>query len=141
MGRFLGNVDFPGFLLFGFYYIIKKGALGLGRMKVRVNGNDNINQHIHKVDPPEGYSAPGFFATTFDKVVGLARKNSIWPLPFATSCCGIEFMATMGAHYDLGAFWLRTAEFQSAAGRPADGDGNHRKKNGPGSTAGICPDG
>jgi len=37
-------------------------------------------------------------------VVGLARKNSIWPLPFATSCCGIEFMATMGSHYDLARF-------------------------------------
>ncbi|WP_372490053.1 NADH-quinone oxidoreductase subunit B [Chitinophaga sedimenti] len=34
----------------------------------------------------------------------MARKNSIWPLPFATSCCGIEFMATMGAHYDLARF-------------------------------------
>ncbi|MCK7559556.1 NADH-quinone oxidoreductase subunit B [Chitinophaga sedimenti] len=37
-------------------------------------------------------------------MIGLARKNSIWPLPFATSCCGIEFMATMGAHYDLARF-------------------------------------
>jgi NADH-quinone oxidoreductase subunit B len=37
-------------------------------------------------------------------VVGLARKNSLWPLPFATSCCGIEFMATMGSHYDLSRF-------------------------------------
>ncbi|MEI6854107.1 MAG: NADH-quinone oxidoreductase subunit B, partial [Bacteroidota bacterium] len=57
-----------------------------------------------KVDPPEGYGGPGFFATKLDHVVGLARKNSIWPLPFATSCCGIEFMATMGSHYDLARF-------------------------------------
>jgi NADH-quinone oxidoreductase subunit B len=41
------------------------------------------------------------FATRLDKVVGLARKNSLWPLPFATSCCGIEFMATMASHYDF----------------------------------------
>lgn len=53
---------------------------------------------------PEGYMGEGFFGTSLDKVVGLARKNSIWPLPFATSCCGIEFMATMGAHYDLARF-------------------------------------
>jgi NADH-quinone oxidoreductase subunit B len=46
----------------------------------------------------------GFFATSFDQVVGLARKNSIWPLPFATSCCGIEFMATMASTYDLARF-------------------------------------
>jgi NADH-quinone oxidoreductase subunit B len=58
-----------------------------------------------KLSPiPEGYSGEGFMATSFDKVVGLARKNSLWPLPFATSCCGIEFMATMGANYDLARF-------------------------------------
>jgi NADH-quinone oxidoreductase subunit B len=53
---------------------------------------------------PEGYMGEGFMATNFEKVVGLARKNSIWPLPFATSCCGIEFMATMASHYDLATF-------------------------------------
>jgi NADH-quinone oxidoreductase subunit B len=53
---------------------------------------------------PEGYMGEGFFGTTLDRVVGLARKNSIWPLPFATSCCGIEFMATMGSHYDFARF-------------------------------------
>lgn len=61
--------------------------------------------------PPEGYSQPGFFATKLDKVVGLARKNSIWPLPFATSCCGIEFMATMAAHYDLARFGSERLSF------------------------------
>jgi NADH-quinone oxidoreductase subunit B len=62
------------------------------------------NTKIKTVDMPEGYSGEGFFATSFDKVIGLARSNSIWPLPFATSCCGIEFMATMAAHYDLARF-------------------------------------
>jgi len=65
----------------------------------------NINGDVKLVkEGPEGYMGEGFFATGLDKVVGLARKNSIWPLPFATSCCGIEFMATMGAHYDLARF-------------------------------------
>jgi NADH-quinone oxidoreductase subunit B len=72
---------------------------------------ETIKSSYNKTDPPEGYSAPGFFATTFDKVIGLARKNSIWPLPFATSCCGIEFMATMGAHYDLGRFGAERLSF------------------------------
>jgi NADH-quinone oxidoreductase subunit B len=63
------------------------------------------------VEAPEGYSGSGFFATTLDKAVGLARKNSMWPLPFATSCCGIEFMATMGANYDLGRFGAERLSF------------------------------
>ena len=60
--------------------------------------------HIGIADAPEGYTGEGFFTTKLSEVVGLARKNSLWPLPFATSCCGIEFMATMGAHYDFGRF-------------------------------------
>jgi len=63
------------------------------------------------VEPPEGISGKGFFATSFSKAVGLARKNSLWPLPFATSCCGIEFMATMGAHYDLARFGSERLSF------------------------------
>ena len=60
--------------------------------------------HISMVGMPDGHMGEGFFATKLSEVVGLARKNSIWPLPFATSCCGIEFMATAAAHYDLGRF-------------------------------------
>ncbi len=60
---------------------------------------------------PDGLAGQGFFATSLDKAVGLARKNSLWPLPFATSCCGIEFMATMGSHYDLARFGSERPSF------------------------------
>jgi NADH-quinone oxidoreductase subunit B len=70
-----------------------------------------MKSHILVGAAPEGHGGDGFFATSFDKVVGLARKNSIWPLPFATSCCGIEFMATMGSHYDLARFGAERVGF------------------------------
>src|SRR5678809_658547 len=63
-----------------------------------------LEADISMAEMPEGSMGEGFFATSLNKVIGLARKNSIWPLPFATSCCGIEFMATMGSHYDLARF-------------------------------------
>lgn len=63
-----------------------------------------FNTKVKMVETPEGQGGEGYFATSFDKVIGLARKNSLWPLPFATSCCGIEFMATMGSHYDIARF-------------------------------------
>lgn len=69
------------------------------------------DRKIITVDAPEGVSGTGYFATRLDKVVGLARKNSIWPLPFATSCCGIEFMATMGSHYDFARFGAERVSF------------------------------
>jgi NADH-quinone oxidoreductase subunit B len=61
--------------------------------------------------PPPGVEGPGFLATSLDKWVGMARKNSLWPLPFATSCCGIEFMATMASHYDLARFGMERLSF------------------------------
>src|SRR5215475_213499 len=72
---------------------------------------ETIANNITVGEKPEGYEGAGFFATRLDKVVGMARKNSIWPLPFATSCCGIEFMATMGAHYDLARFGAERVSF------------------------------
>lgn len=72
---------------------------------------------VKVVQPPNGVEGPGFFATSLDKVIGLARKHSIWPLPFATSCCGIEFMATMGSTYDIARFG---AERPSFSPRQAD---------------------
>ncbi len=59
---------------------------------------------IGNIASPEGFGGDGFFTAKLSDVVGLARKNSLWPLPFATSCCGIEFMGTMGSHYDLARF-------------------------------------
>lgn len=67
--------------------------------------------NIKLAEAPEGVEGSGFFATQFDKVVGMARSNSLWPLPFATSCCGIEFMATMAPHYDLARFGSERPSF------------------------------
>src|SRR6201747_1985351 len=66
---------------------------------------------IQLVDAPAGVEGAGFFATSIDKAVGMARANSLWPLPFATSCCGIEFMATMSPHYDLARFGAERLSF------------------------------
>lgn len=70
-----------------------------------------ITPKVNIVAAPDGHEQPGFFATSLEKAVGLARKNSIWPLPFATSCCGIEFMAMMAPHYDLGRFGSERLSF------------------------------
>lgn len=71
---------------------------------------ENTIKH-NVVEAPEGISGEGYFLTSLDKAVGLARKNSLWPLPFATSCCGIEFMATMASTYDLARFGSERLSF------------------------------
>lgn len=70
-----------------------------------------MSKEITIAQAPPGMEGPGFFATNLDKVIGLARANSIWPLPFATSCCGIEFMATMGSNYDMARFGSERLSF------------------------------
>jgi len=66
---------------------------------------------VKVTESPEMYTGEGYGLTRLEKIVGLARANSIWPLPFATSCCGIEFMATMGSTYDLGRFGAERLSF------------------------------
>src|SRR5665647_1945020 len=70
-----------------------------------------IANAVSVAEAPEGYAGEVFFSARLSDVVGLARKNSLWPLPFATSCCGIEFMATMASHYDLGRFGSERLSF------------------------------
>ena len=44
-----------------------------------------------------------------DDFVNWGRSNSLWPLTFATSCCGIEFMALGAARYDMARFGFEVA--------------------------------
>lgn len=55
--------------------------------------------------------------TTVDGIINWGRKNSIWPLTFATSCCGIEMMATGASRHDFARFGL---EVYRASPRQAD---------------------
>src|SRR5580700_3547864 len=68
-------------------------------------------ENIKMVEAPPGVEGEGFYLTSLDKAVGLARSYSLWPLPFATSCCGIEFMATMASTYDLSRFGSERLSF------------------------------
>ena len=46
-----------------------------------------------------------------DVVATWARSNSLWPMPFATACCGIELMATASSRYDLARFGAEVMRF------------------------------
>ena len=43
--------------------------------------------------------------------INWCRKYSVWPLPFATACCGIEVMATGASRYDIARFGAEVMRF------------------------------
>jgi NADH-quinone oxidoreductase subunit B len=49
--------------------------------------------------------------TKVDELVGWARKNSLWPMPFGTACCAIELMATLASRFDLARFGAEAIRF------------------------------
>jgi len=52
-----------------------------------------------------------YLTTKLDQVVNWARGNSLWPLPFGTACCAIEFMSMVSSHYDISRFGAEVVRF------------------------------
>src|SRR6188768_2451234 len=49
--------------------------------------------------------------TQLKKVINWARRSSLWPMPFATACCGIELMATGSSRFDIARFGAEAMRF------------------------------
>jgi NADH-quinone oxidoreductase subunit B len=62
-------------------------------------------------------SGSNVLLTTIDNIINWGRSNSIWPLTFATSCCGIEMMAAGAPRHDFARFGV---EVYRATPRQAD---------------------
>jgi len=65
------------------------------------------------VDPtyPGVHLRGNVITTTLDSVVKWGRKSSIWPMPFGTACCAIEFMAFTASRYDVARFGAEVLRF------------------------------
>jgi NADH-quinone oxidoreductase subunit B len=53
----------------------------------------------------------GPLVTRVDAAVNWLRKNSLWPMPFATACCGIELMAVGASRFDIARFGAEVMRF------------------------------
>ena len=62
----------------------------------------------HETDPLTQSFA---FTSKLDELVAWGRKNSLWPMPYGTACCGIELMSVMGPKYDLARFGAEVVRF------------------------------
>ncbi|HVF92597.1 MAG TPA: NADH dehydrogenase (quinone) subunit D [Blastocatellia bacterium] len=59
----------------------------------------------------ESTMGENIFTTKLSDVANWARKNSLWPMPFGTACCAIEFMSVVSAHYDLARLGAEVVRF------------------------------
>lgn len=81
------------------------------------------NDYIEKLVQELRDNGTNIVVGSLDKLINWGRSNSIWPLTFATSCCGIEFVSLGAARFDMARFgWEvarsspRQADFMMVAG-------------------------
>ena len=60
---------------------------------------------------PEALLSDSVIITQVEKAIGWARKYSIFPYPFATACCAMEFMSLSMAPYDIDRFGAALPRF------------------------------
>ena len=55
---------------------------------------------------------PGSYLTTrLREAVNWGRKYSLWPLPFGTACCAIEFMSSVSSYNDISRYGAELVRF------------------------------
>lgn len=62
--------------------------------------NESLQKYIDELEK----GGVGIKVAPLDKVINWGRSYSVWPLTFATSCCGIEFMCVAAARHDFARF-------------------------------------
>ena len=75
------------------------------------------NEYLENMVKQLNESGTKVLVGCLDDLINWGRSNSLWPLTFATSCCGIEFMAVGAARYDFARYVFEVAR---ASPRQAD---------------------
>lgn len=86
-------------------------------LKSMKHENFKDNEYIEQLVKELREGGTNVVVGVLDDVINWGRSNSLWPLTFATSCCGIEFMSVGAASNDMARFGF---EVTRASPRQAD---------------------
>ena len=86
-------------------------------LKSMKHENFKDNEYIEQLVKELRDGGTNVVVGVLDDVINWGRSNSLWPLTFATSCCGIEFMSVGAASNDMARFGF---EVTRASPRQAD---------------------
>lgn len=64
------------------------------------NDNESLEKYVEELRA----GGVNIFVGSINDIINWGRSNSVWPLTFATSCCGIEFMCVGAARADFARF-------------------------------------
>ena len=67
--------------------------------------------HVLIMGLEEAIPVDGYLTTQLNRVINWSRRSSVWPMPFATACCGIDLMAAASSRYDLARFGAEVFRF------------------------------
>ena len=90
-----------GGLVFGEVMVVHRCCLAVGYVYAWRKGVFQM-----AVELPENV-----VVSKLDELASWCRKNSLWPMPFATACCGIELMATGASRHDIARFGAEVMRF------------------------------
>ena len=80
----------------------------MGKVKDNIKGikyeEFQDNEYLEKYVEELRANGANVVLGTIDEIINWGRSNSLWPLTFATSCCGIEFMCVGAARFDFARF-------------------------------------
>ena len=86
-------------------------------LKSMKHENFKDNEYIEQLVNELREGGTNVIVGVLDDLINWGRSNSLWPLTFATSCCGIEFMSVGAASNDMARFGF---EVTRASPRQAD---------------------
>ena len=95
------------------------GRPGLGPRDAARGGDVNARWWLGKAGAADAAGRGSFdeevqrnvLLARLDDLLAWGRKNSLWPMPFGTACCAIEFMGVVSSVFDISRFGAELVRF------------------------------